>query len=299
MEFGELEHGTMMLMPRPKDIEEKQTALLEPDERPYSLKYPKATTYSQWRQDITLAPIFHAIGNKGFFVESGAFTGEAHSNTLLLEKKGWNGLLVEPATNFANTLKSKHRKAHLFEGALSPTGSRELVKFFGWSIQDGKKKGKAKINDGAYQVVAEPLQTLMQTLHKKTVDFWSLDIEGFEGQVLNSTDFRKVEVGVLLIEVNHQKDTLVEDVMARQGFQFIGNTHYQKDAIEIKDARPEHPWLVLDAVYVNPAYFKRRSLPLPKRINENPHVYDCTAAQVRKERELKPFNGDLDLLKTC
>jgi hypothetical protein len=37
------------------------------------------------------------MGEKGFFIEAGAYDGEIYSNSLLFElKKGWNGLLVEP-----------------------------------------------------------------------------------------------------------------------------------------------------------------------------------------------------------
>ena len=41
--------------------------------------------------------IFKNKINNGFFVEAGAYDGEAFSNTLFFElKKNWTGLLVEP-----------------------------------------------------------------------------------------------------------------------------------------------------------------------------------------------------------
>lgn len=40
--------------------------------------------------------------NDGYFVEFGAGNGVDYSNTLLLEKRGWNGLLIEPSSNFKN-----------------------------------------------------------------------------------------------------------------------------------------------------------------------------------------------------
>lgn len=237
---------------------------------------------------MTLEPILRFI-KKGFFVESGAYTGETHSNTLLLEKGGWSGLLVEPNPGSLKTLKSKHRKAYVFEGALSPTRFREVVHFRGMAIRED--------GNNSIDVIAEPLSSLLKVIHQRTVDFWSLDIEGFEGQVLNSTDFHEIEVGVLLIEVNHQKDRLVEEVMARAGFSFIGNTYYQGRTPDIALASPHKPWSKLDAVYINPAYFRRRSLPVPKRINEDSHRYDCSSIRMRKEKGLA--GSDVQLLHAC
>lgn len=291
-ESDQLEFDFMHVLPKPVGLEGMNLTLLAPDEGPYNLRYPTATSYSQWRQDTTLEPIFRNIA-KGFFVESGALTGEIHSNTLLLERRGWSGLLVEPNPTYARAVRNRHRKAYFFEGALSPTRDREICRFGGFKIEEDPNR------PSMVDVVAEPLQSLLKVIGQKTVDFWSLDIEGFEGRVLNSTDFVKVEIGTLLVEMAWAKDTLVEEVMEREGFKLIGKTYYQKQAIEIKDASPERPWIVLDAVYVNPAYFKRRALPVPTQIGESSHLYDCAAASMRKERDAPPLEGDDRLLRTC
>ena len=50
----------------------------------------------QFGQADTIEKLFRGKKN-GFFVEAGAFDGEAFSNTLLFElKHNWTGLLVEP-----------------------------------------------------------------------------------------------------------------------------------------------------------------------------------------------------------
>ena len=50
----------------------------------------------QFGQADTIETLFRGKKN-GFFVEAGAFDGEAFSNTLLFElKHNWTGLLVEP-----------------------------------------------------------------------------------------------------------------------------------------------------------------------------------------------------------
>mmetsp|Transcript_88860 Transcript_88860/g.167449 ORF Transcript_88860/g.167449 Transcript_88860/m.167449 type:complete len:348 (+) Transcript_88860:45-1088(+) len=214
---------------------------------PYVLK--KGTfqsSYSQWGQDLILLPILSMLG-KGFFVESGAYEGELDSNTLLYELKyGWTGLLVEPDPTYLPQLQAKRRRAYLYPGCLSPSNVSMTIQF---QIGQG---GLSKVNGGgSYSVQAQPLHELLAPIGQATVDFWSLDIEGSEGAVLQNTDFTKVEVGVLLIEVNSNpaNTKLVSDVMAREGFLTIGHTNYNEG--------------VLDNIYVNPKYFEKRSLPVP------------------------------------
>ena len=62
----------------------------------------------------------HCFQEGGFFVECGAFTGEARSNTLLFEKsRKWTGLLVEADPSNYATLKSKNRKAFSINACLN------------------------------------------------------------------------------------------------------------------------------------------------------------------------------------
>lgn len=228
---------------------------------PYLLKKGiYQSSYSQWGQDLILLPILSMLG-KGFFVESGAYDGESDSNTLLYELKyGWSGLLVEPDPTYQYQLQAKRRRAYLYPGCLSPRNDSMTIQF---QIGQG---GLSKVSPGAavngfnisavggfneINVQAQPLDQLLASINQTTVDFWSLDIEGSEGAVLQNTDFTKVEVGVLLIEVNSNvaNTKIVSDVMTIQGFLYLGHTNYDGG--------------VLDYLYVNPKYFEKRSLPVP------------------------------------
>lgn len=223
----------------------RQFTLTPPSSAPYNLRSPNSRSYSQFGQDLTLEPILRQIQN-GFFVEAGAKDGEETSNTLFYEKLGWTGLLVEPNPKYTKLFPAKHRKAYYFEGCLSPSAAEATLHF-----QDGPG-GTAHLSDsGAFTVLAEPLQDLLQGV-SKTVDFWSLDIEGSEAVVLRATDFSKVEVGVLLVEMNKDgaNNDGIKEVMAREGFLDIGHTN-DSDGHE------------LDHIFVNPKYFLARGLAVP------------------------------------
>jgi len=224
-----------------------------PSKEPYNLTTgTNRSSYSQWNQDRLLWPLLSQIEN-GFFVESGAFDGEDMSNTLLYEQLGWSGLLVEPTPSIFQTLMTKHRRAYSFQGCLSPRPTATVLKF-----SDSRLNGWGHIAEGSgFTVVAQPLTALMDQIGQKTVDFWSLDIEGSEAAVLAATDFKKIEVGVLLIEMNkdEQNNKEIQDVMNKEGFKRIGHSKYFTEV--------EHKAGILDHIFINPKYFQKRNLPVP------------------------------------
>lgn len=224
-----------------------------PSDLPYNLENgTQRTTYSQCRQDATLLSLFKgALGDMrhdGFFVESGARDGEAGSNTLLYELRfGWNGLLVEPDPKECEALRKKHRRAHSFCGALSPTPRAETLRFD--ASHDGLSHSDAM---GSIEVQAQPLQALLGVLGQSTVDLWSLDIEGSEAAVLQATDFDKIEVGVLLVETNHMPSEeliTIQEFLKGKGFKELGKTYHQGEP--------------LDHVFVNKRYYRARGLQVP------------------------------------
>lgn len=229
-----------------------------PSIKAYDLVDKSGDYFSQWHQDSILEPILGTLG-KGFFVESGAYDGETYSNTLYYEMKhGWSGLLIEPNPRLFVNLTAKHRRAYAFNGCLSPDGQAKNVQFADSFVGAGRGSIKTGQNDNDavdksyfFGVEAWPLHALLEAVGRRTVDFWSLDIEGSEGSVLLNTDFSKVEVGVLLVEMNKngKNDNDVYEAMQRAGFKEVGHTCYDKGK--------------LDGIFINPNYFKERNLEVP------------------------------------
>jgi len=246
----------------------KMPKLQRPSSELYNLAAgTNASTYSQMGQDTMLLPVLQQLGS-GFFVESGAFDGETGSNTLYYELKlGWRGLLVEPSPDTFSKLLGKHRRAHAYQGCLSTSDHAETFQF---SVEtEGPEtrvfsvptEGRAGMidGDGHYAVEAQPLHALMEQAGESSVDFWSLDVEGSESHVLQSTDFSKVEVGVLLIEMNKSEENNrgIYEVMKKEGFHNIGHSIFDK----VKGSGKRDG--ILDQVFVNPKYFQKRGLLVP------------------------------------
>jgi FkbM family methyltransferase len=63
--------------------------------------------------------------------------------------------------------------------------------------------------ENIYQVEVKPLKSIFeQYCSSKTVDFLSLDVEGFELEVLKSNDWHKFRPRFLCIEINRRTDEI-------------------------------------------------------------------------------------------
>ena len=154
-----------------------------------------------------------------FFIEAGANDGFSQSNTYYLERfKGWRGILIEAIPElfdkcvkertrsrvFNNALvSSDYRDSHLTlnyanlmtvaEGAMSNKGEVEAHLKEGLRVQPGTR---------TYQVQV-PVRTLTSILEEcgvDQIDFFSLDVEGFEVQVLRGLDFERFRPTYILVE---------------------------------------------------------------------------------------------------
>ena len=214
-----------------------------PSSEPYQLHGSTADMHrSQFKQDYNLQPLLTQIKD-GFFVESAAHDGEAISNTLYYESIRWQGLLIEPGNDYGN-LRKKNRKAWSFHGTLSLTGKSEMVKF----AVDKHAVGEIIKSNAKGNVQAEPLAKILAAISpiRTTVDFWSLDIEGAECDVLQTTDFEKITVGILLIEIN-KVGGRVSNVMRERGFVPVGH-------------------VAIDDLFVNVKYMEDKGLVIPESL---------------------------------
>ncbi|XP_072014519.1 protein Star-like [Amphiura filiformis] len=177
---------------------------------PYALKNPELKDFSRGQSAI-IDKLFKNKRN-GFFVECGAFDGEGRSNSLFFERElGWQGLLIEadPA-NYYELLK-RNRKSHHVNACLSvvsyPTKMRfnqahNMGRVFkGEEEEKWAKSTNLKIN--TIQMQCFPLYTLMKAMGRTSIDFFSLDVEGSEMDVLKTIPFDKLDIKSITVEFIH------------------------------------------------------------------------------------------------
>ena len=225
-------------------IEAVKKLLIQPPDAsvPYNFTVPYPELQGQFGQVIDLREL---LGKQttGFFIEAGAYDGEEFSNSLYFEmKKGWQGLLVEPNPDALAELLLKNRRATVFPRCLSTKTTPEVVKFdaaglIGGIIHKGREPGgfvpdnvKLPYDRRTIEMQCFPLYTVLMALGNPTVDLFSLDIEGAELQVLKTIPWDKVNIRVLLIEVNHIGEIFkgspkaLNQLLKKSGFKFFRST---------------------------------------------------------------------------
>lgn len=144
----------------------------------------------------------------GFFIECGANDGVNQSNTWYFEKKlNWNGILIEPVqTVFKQLKKNRSKKNYFFNNILTSfVNKQRFIKMIYNNKDTLITKAEYKPNIDKLYIKAKSI-TLDKILNKikapKIIDFFSLDVEGDELNVLKGINFEKYNFHYILIETN-------------------------------------------------------------------------------------------------
>lgn len=158
--------------------------------------------------------------DNGFFIEAGANDGYSQSNTYFLEKKrAWRGLLVEGIPELYSLAQKRRPQSEVYNYALvSPDYKEKTVKMHYanlMSLVDGSMKTgdqqERHLRSGMEVQKLEstyslhvPACTLESLLRKyptlKRIDFLSLDVEGYELQVLQGANLDVYRPVYILVE---------------------------------------------------------------------------------------------------
>lgn len=181
--------------------------------------------------DLKLLPYLSKYKN-GFYVEAGANDGITQSNTMLLEKEyGWKGLLVEPSLKAYELCKQNRSSNNIIMNcALVSSDETKTVKgdFDGilMASVNGERNSRQDLN---IEVPSYTLSQIVKNNNIKEIDFMSLDVEGYELEVLKGIDLTaNWSPKVFLIEV-YTKEFEELKALLETYYTFEGNfTNYNK-----------------------------------------------------------------------
>lgn len=190
--------------------------------------------YGQRGQDWFLDQKIFNGKTGGVFLDVGANDPRELSNTLYFEEKGWTGLAFEPQERFRKKWETE-RKTKCLPHLLGATEGEEVT-FIEYDTDDWQN-ALSGVEGYALETGAnlENLDKKRSTLKKRrldnaleeqnilNIDFMSLDVEGFEMEVLQGIDFKKINIEVIVVENDrsHLGDNTLRNYIKGKGYRHI------------------------------------------------------------------------------
>ncbi|MCA9080361.1 MAG: FkbM family methyltransferase [Planctomycetaceae bacterium] len=158
--------------------------------------------------DWVLATLAHQ--RQGYFVDLGAWDGLESSNTLELERDyGWTGLCIEPLRYQALT---RYRRCHCVQAWCSNGEHAFDV------IEEGQCS-RLVSPAGGNQIRTRTLTSvLLEVGAPPTIDYFSLDVEGAELQVLQGISFELYRFRAITMEVDKPTAPAAIDYLISKGY---------------------------------------------------------------------------------
>jgi FkbM family methyltransferase len=193
---------------------------------------------SQIGQDKWVSETIFPGVTDGFFLDVGSGDGVVGSNTLVLERKGWKGICIDP---FPKNMEG--RTCRMFKDVVY-SESGKLVKF-----HTAGDVGGIADTLGIWKSVAEQSPvvefttvTLGEILDRaqapQFIHFMSLDIEGAELDALRGLPLDRYKLGALAVEHNWEgpKRSLIQELLEQHGYKLV-HTWQQDDFYVPRDFR--------------------------------------------------------------
>ncbi len=174
-------------------------------------------SYAQNKEDIILQGFF-PDSNKGFYVDIGANHPIKLSVTKLFYEKGWRGINIEPNSYLYDLIVSDRKNDMNLNIGIADRATtlvmREYPEGDGLSTFEKESQKSYENKSSEYhkftakhidrKVIVRPLRdVLAEYAGNKTINFMSIDVEGFEYEVIKGNDWEKYRPQVICIEANH------------------------------------------------------------------------------------------------
>ena len=203
---------------------------------PVILKKTLKKSHARNKLDLKLKKYLNFSG--GFFIELGAHDGITQSNTFYYEKKyNWKGILIEPVPKLFNYCKKYRSNKNLYfcNACVSFDFNKDKVKLIYSNLMttavdltsdDYRKKHLAdpELNffekNNYFYANARTLNSILkESKAPNIIDFFSLDVEGAEFDVLYGIDFSIYNFKYIIIETDNFER--LDKFMTNKNYKFI------------------------------------------------------------------------------
>ena len=188
--------------------------------------------YGQQAEDKYIIENFFLNKKNGVFLELGAMDGIKFSNTYYLEKyMGWAGVLIEPTQSLFEKLKINRPNSKCYNYIISETRNNIEFSVYNDALSMNRIKRYNYHND-ANHIISYPTKYLSEILEDakiKYIDFFSLDVEGAELEVLKTMNW-DIPVHIILAEIkginiySREKNNECKKLLKSKGFTYHSST---------------------------------------------------------------------------
>ena len=181
----------------------------------------RLVSFSQFGEDIALYKLFHPkvssgipvrFKEDGFYVDIGAGHPIANSQSYFFYRRGWRGIVVEPLPAMEPLFRVvRPRDKYLKMGIAERSGFLDYYiydnPFLNSFSREESQKNAEALGAKFTGQIAIPVDTLASILSKEmsnsdSIDFMSIDTEGYDLEVLRSNDWTRYRPKFLMVEIN-------------------------------------------------------------------------------------------------
>lgn len=194
--------------------------------------------YGQYQQDKYLDQLFKKK-TKGVFVDIGAHDGTTFSNSYFFEKeRNWTGVCVEPIPEIFKKL-DEVRNCIKVNGCISQkVGSEKFLRVKGEFVDTEMLSGLVEDYDPRHldridreinqyggskeeiEVACYDINKILKDNQINQVDFFTIDTEGNELNILKTIHFNEFDFDVFIVENNYETNE-INKLMSVNGFKRI------------------------------------------------------------------------------
>lgn len=195
-------------------------------------------SYSQEGEDLILARFFSKYNN-GFYVDVGAHHPKRFSNTYLLYSKGWKGINIDAMPGSMRLFnKMRKRDINLEVPIAKEVKNLTYYQFNEPALNSFSKELSMSRNGLNSYCITKEIKIKAYRLdsvldrhinEKQKIDFMSVDVEGYDFEVLLSNNWEKYRPKLILVEIYESSFELLQNnpiyqLLISHGFSFFAKT---------------------------------------------------------------------------
>jgi FkbM family methyltransferase len=149
----------------------------------------------------------------GFFVDVGAYDGITYSNTYTLAMNGWSGIAIEPVKKYYDMCRKVYEGLDVNVIQLAANQYMEILTIYTGehAVSTASNDFKYRITNTFYgknlytsieKVLSAPLNIILEMNQVKAIDVLSIDVEGFEMEVLKGFSMGEWKPKMVIIEAH-------------------------------------------------------------------------------------------------